>query len=169
MDRIDTLNLTECFWWDRERATNHNIRTLIGDACSLTMPDRSYDIAFSNSVIEHVGSWERQQQFASEIRRVGGALWVQTPAYEYPIEPHYMAPFIHWLPRKVQKRIARWCTLWGWIEQPGFEKIEAMVDTTRLLTRSEMRRLFYDCEIRVERLLWVFPKSYIAVRLKPEP
>jgi hypothetical protein len=130
------------------------------------MPDKSYDIGFSNSVVEHVGSWERQQQFASEIRRVAKALWVQTPAYECPIEPHYMTPFVHYLPHSFQKKILRWCTLWGWIECPTPEKINFMVETTRLLRKSEMRQLFPDCQIITERLLWIIPKSHIAIRRK---
>src|ERR1044071_1612683 len=76
--RIDTLNIDEVRW-SPDCAPNHQIRSMVGDGCALTMTARSYDIAFSNSVIEHVGSWERQRQFASEIRRVGNALWVQTP------------------------------------------------------------------------------------------
>ena len=39
-----------------------------------------------------------------------------------------------------------------------------MVDYTRLLTKREMKELFPDCEIRTERLLFVIPKSYIAIR-----
>ena len=130
------------------------------------MPDKSYDIGFSNSVIEHVGSWERQRQFASELRRVARDLWVQTPAYECPLEPHFMAPFIHYFPRPAQKKMARWCTLWGWIERPSREQINFMVETTRLLRKSEMKQLFPDCEILTERLLWIIPKSYIAIRRK---
>ena len=128
------------------------------------MSDKSYDIGFSNSVIEHVGSWERQQQFASEIRRVARSLWVQTPAYECPIEPHYLTPFIHYFPRSFQKKILRWCTLWGWLEHPTREQIDSMVETTRLLCKSEMQQLFPDCEIITERMLWIIPKSYIAIR-----
>ena len=128
------------------------------------MSDKSYDIGFSNSVIEHVGSWERQQQFASEIRRVARSLWVQTPAYECPIEPHYMTPFIHYFPRSFQKKILRWCTLRGWLEHPTREQIDSMVETTRLLCKSEMQQLFPDCEIITERMLWIIPKSYLAIR-----
>jgi Methyltransferase domain len=165
VQRIDTLNIHEVPW-SPENAPNHHIKTLIGDGCSLTMAAQSYDIVFSNSVIEHVGSPERHQQFASEVRRVAKALWVQTPAYECPIEPHYLAPFIHYLPRSLQKRIVRWCTLWGWIERPNQKQIDFMVDTTNLLRKSEMQRLFPDCEIITEHMLWVIPKSYIAVRRK---
>jgi Methyltransferase domain len=161
--RIDSLNLHEVSW-SPQQAPSHDIRTLIGDGCSLAMPDKSYDIGFSNSVIEHVGSWERQMQFASEIRRVAKALWVQTPAYECPIEPHYLTPFVHFLPRSFQKLILRWCTLWGWIERPNTEEINSMVETTRLLRKAEMRQLFPDCEIVTERMLLIIPKSYIAIR-----
>lgn len=161
--RIDSLNLHKVSW-SSQRAPNHHIRTLVGDGCSLAMPDKSYDIGFSNSVIEHAGSWERQTQFAAEIRRVAKALWVQTPAYECPIEPHYIAPFVHYLPRSFQKLILRRCTLWGWIERPNADQIIAMVETTRLLRKSEMRQLFPDCQIVTERMLWMIPKSYIAVR-----
>jgi len=161
--QIDTLNVHEVSWANTN-APHYNIRTLIGDGCSLPMSDQSYDIGFSNSVIEHVGSWERQQQFASELRRVAKKLWVQTPAYEFPIEPHYLTPFVHYLPGSVQKRILRWGTVSGWIERPNRVQISSMVDTTRLLRKSEMERLFPDCQLVTERLLWFFPKSYIAIR-----
>jgi hypothetical protein len=161
--QIDTLNV-HTVPWDENEAPEHHIRALIGDGCALSMPDKSYDIGFSNSVIEHVGSWERQQQFASEIRRVARKLWVQTPAYECPIEPHYMAPFIHYLPSSVQRRIIRWGTLRGWIEKPNPRQVDEMIDTTRLLRKAEMRQLFPDCRIITERMLGVIPKSYIAIR-----
>lgn len=164
--RIDTLNLHEVQWVPAS-APQHHIRTLIGDGCSLDMAARSYDIGFSNSVIEHVGTWERQQQFASEIRRVAKALWVQTPAYECPVEPHYMTPFIHYLPRSIRKRLLRWGTVWGWIARPDQSEIDAMMEGLRLLRKSEMRQLFPDCEIITERMLWVIPKSYVAIRRPP--
>jgi|ERR1039458_780395 hypothetical protein len=165
VERIDALNIHEVFW-RAEANPSHNIRVLVGDGCSLAMPDESYDIGFSNSVIEHVGSWERQQQFASEIRRVAKSLWVQTPAYECPIEPHYVTPLIHYLPRSFQRKILRWGTLWGWIERPTRDQINFMVETTRLLRKSEMRQLFPDCKIVTERMWWIIPKSYIAIRQK---
>lgn len=165
---IDSLNIHEVSW-DPERAPEHHITILIGNGCDLQMSDGSYDIAFSNSVIEHVGDWDNQVAFANEVRRVGNALWVQTPARECPIEPHYLAPFIHWLPKGVQRRIMRYATLWGWIGRPSQQEIDEMVDTTRLISKKEMKRLFPDCEIHTERLLGIFPKSYVAYRLKSNP
>lgn len=158
---IDTLNIYHADW---QLKPEYHIRTLVGDGCALKFPDKNYDIAFSNSVIEHVGSWERQQAFAREIRRVGKAIRVQTPACECPIEPHYLGLFVHWLPKGVQRIMVRWLTLYGWLQKPSASEIQEMVETTRLLTRREMRELFPDCEIYTERLLGFIPKSYIAFR-----
>lgn len=165
VESIDSLNIHDVVW-DPESAPNHRITILTGNGCDLQMPDKSYDIAFSNSVIEHVGSWENQVAFAKEIRRVGNSLWIQTPAKECPIEPHYLAPFVHWLPRNVQKKILRNGTLWGWISRPPQKEVDEAVDCNRLITKKEMQILFPDCEIHTERLLGIFPKSYVAYRMK---
>lgn len=158
---IDTVNIYQADW---QLNPEYHIRTFVGDGCALVFPDKSYDIAFSNSVIEHVGPWERQQAFAKEIRRIGNAIWVQTPAFECPIEPHYLAPFVHWLPKSVRPKIVRWLTPYGLLQKPSVKKVDEMIETTRLLTKREVRELFPDCEIHTERLLGFIPKSYIAFR-----
>lgn len=160
---IDCVNL-HAYPWDASRAPQHSISTLIGNGCALEMKDRAYDIAFSNSVIEHVGDLPAQQAFAREMMRVGGRIWVQTPAYECPIEPHFLAPFIHWFPKGVRRALARNFTIWGWSQRPSKEEVREFVDFTRLMTKREFKAAFPGCEIRTERLLGVFPKSYIAVR-----
>lgn len=162
--RIDCLNIHEVEWNQPAEAVQ-KIQTMLGDGCAMPeFADGGYELAFSNSVIEHVGSWENQERFAKEIRRVGRRVWVQTPAYECPIEPHYIAPFIHYLPKSWQMRLIPWITVWGWVERPTAAQVREAVETTRLLTRAEMNRLFPDCEIITERLLGILPKSYIAVR-----
>jgi Methyltransferase domain len=130
----------------------------------LPFADRAFDVVFSNSVIEHVSTWERQMQFAAGARRVGRKLWVQTPAYEFFIEPHLMTPFIHWLPVRWQRRLLRNFTPWGWLTRPPTPTVDAFIAEVRLLTRSEMRKLFPECEILEEKFLGM-TKSYIAVRV----
>ncbi len=134
-----------------------------GDGCALPFADGSFDVVYSNSVIEHLGTWERQQAFAREARRVGRRLWVQTPAREFFVEPHLVAPFIHWLPRAWQRQLIRHGTLRGWLERPDARAVEAFLAEVRLLTAAEMRELFPDCTIERERFLGL-TKSYIAVR-----
>ena len=134
-----------------------------GDACALPFADGEFDVVFSNSVIEHVGTWERQRRFAAEARRTGRKLWIQTPARGFFIEPHLVAPFIHWLPVRWQRRLIRNFTPWGWSTRPSAAGVDAFLAEVRLLTRAEMRQLFPDCEILEERFLGL-TKSYIAVR-----
>ena len=73
-----------------------DFKYVIGDACNLDMlSSKSFDIIYSNSVIEHVGR-ERQKEFANEIMRVGKKYWVQTPYKHFPVEPHFVFPFFQY-------------------------------------------------------------------------
>lgn len=144
-------------------AESHTMSAMVADGCALPFADACFDIAYSNSVIEHVGDGPRQAAFASEIRRVGRKVWVQTPAWECPFEPHFLAIGFHWLPRKLQFALAPW-TLRGLMDKGAAD----LARQTRLLTRREMQQLFPDCQILVERLLGL-PKSYIALRRSDGP
>ena len=133
----------------------------VADGCDLPHAEHEFDIAFSNSVIEHVGSWSRQQQFAHEIRRVGCKVWVQTPYRWTWIEPHYICVLLHWLPlsKPWSVRLLKYLSVRGWTDR---SEIATLVDETRLLNLSEMRELFPDCKIHIERFL--FSSSLIAYR-----
>lgn len=141
------------------RVGDQRIALIEGDATALPFADDAFDLAFSNSVIEHVGTWEQQQSFAREARRVARKLWIQTPARSFPLEAHLLAPYVQYLPKSVQHRIARW-TPRGLL-QP--DVVHEIIDEVRLLTYEEVRSLFPDCLILKERALG-FTKSYIAVR-----
>jgi hypothetical protein len=139
---------------------------VVANALALPCADASYDVAFANSVIEHLGSEASQRRFAEELRRVGRALWVQTPARSFPFEPHLLTPFVHYLPRPWQRRLLRRFSVWGLLTRPSQERIDRVVAQTRLLGRRELRALFPDCEILRERFLGL-TKSYVAVRRAP--
>jgi hypothetical protein len=141
-----------------------NMTAVVGDATRLPFEDREFDIVFSNSVIEHVATYENQQAFAREAQRVGKGYWVQTPAYEFPVEPHYFTPFVHWLPKNWQRRLLRNFTLWGIMGRPNKAVVEMALAELRLLTRMEFRSLFPEAELWIERCLDL-PKSYTAFKL----
>ena len=131
-----------------------NVTAMKGDATKLPFSDGEFDVAFSNSVIEHVPR-ALQPAFASEIRRVAARYFVQTPNRHFPIEPHYQMPLFQFLPEKMQRALNDRFSL-GWQEKGHWEQID-------LLSSNDMRRLFPDAEIHRERVLGL-TKSLIAVR-----
>lgn len=84
---------------------NNNYQTIVGDARKLPFTDGQFDLVFSNSVIEHVGNSTDKSEFAKECQRVGKEIYIQTPNRWFPVEPHIVALFIHWLPRNLYKKV----------------------------------------------------------------
>jgi|SRR6185437_6882497 len=98
LPQITVLNLRP----PGEDETRSYLKWMIGDACSSEFGDNSFDIIFSNSLIEHLGNWDFQSQFAQEVKRLAPRYFVQTPDKYCPIEPHFITPFVHWLPKQVR-------------------------------------------------------------------
>lgn len=134
-----------------------------GDGCRLPFADGSFELGYSNSVIEHLSTYENQKRFAAEIRRVGRRLWVQTPARWFFIEPHLISPFVHYLPKSWQRHLLRWFTIWGLVTKPTPKQVEDFLNEVRLLTYREMQELFPDCRIVRERFCGL-TKCFVAVR-----
>jgi hypothetical protein len=138
---------------------------VFGDGCQLPFRDQTFDLVFSNSVIEHLGTVGRQQQFASEIQRVGKQFFVQTPNRWFPMEHHVWMPVIHWFPKNWQKPILNGWSLWQMIAQPDAAQkhfyLEHYLLDVRLLTAKELQRLFDNGSLIRERFFgWT--KSLIA-------
>jgi len=134
--------------------SHHQIKYIEGDACNVTThADQSFDIVFSNSVIEHVGGEASRRRFAQEVQRLGWAYWVQTPSAYFPIEAHTGMPLWWAYPNALRQFILR---RWA-LKLPGWTD---MVKNTTYVTRREMQALFPAATLKVERLAG-FPKSYI--------
>ncbi len=141
----------------------------VGNGCALNYPDGQFDLCHSNSVIEHVGRWGEMAAFARETRRVAASYYVQTPNYAFPIDPHFWRmPFFHWLPRPVRAALVRHFPLASGGRAGDLGKAYTMVDSSRLLTRGQMRFLFPEATIHAERVLG-FAKSLAAVALRDNP
>jgi SAM-dependent methyltransferase len=83
------------------RARYPHIAYVQGDATALPFENGSFDVVFSNAVIEHVGSREQQRALVSEALRVGRRVFLTTPNRLFPLEVHTRLPFVHWLPDRV--------------------------------------------------------------------
>lgn len=113
----------------------------------LPFADGEFELAYCSSVIEHVAPVHRAA-FARELRRVAGGWYVQTPAFWFPVEPHALLPFAHWLPHVLRRPYWRIGVAGDW------EEIE-------LLRRGEMEALFGPPQ--AERL-GPLVKSWVSVR-----
>ncbi len=134
-----------------------------GDGTALSYPDRSFDIAYSNSVVEHLYTFDKQRSFAHEIRRLAPNYYVQTPYKWFPVEPHILCVFIHWLPTSIYRRLVRWFSVWGWIAKPNQSEIDEKLDEIKLLTEKQLRSLFPDGTLTRERFMGI-TKSLIVTR-----
>jgi hypothetical protein len=148
---------------DPQDQRHPNVLPTAGDATDLSAyEDGSFDVAFSNSVIEHLFTFEAQSRMAHEVRRVGRAYWVQTPNFWFPVEPHFLVPAWHWLPEDARVAILRRRGV-GWAgRSPDPARARRVVQEHRLMRRHELKRLFPDADIVAERIGGLV-KSWTAV------
>jgi len=139
------------------------MEAVLGDACDLSQFDgQSYDLVFSNSVIEHVGGIRRQQDFANVVRALAPRRWIQTPYRYFPLDPHVKFPFFQSYPLALRAQIVK---RWPLSHLKRLEEERTPVAYALeqdLLSMTEMRFLFPESEILRERLVG-FTKSLIAV------
>jgi len=113
----------------------------------LPFADDEFDLVYCSSVIEHVPP-PRRPAFAAEVRRVGRGWYVQTPAHSFPLEPHSLLPFAHWLAPRARRHYWRLGAAGEWEE-------------ISLLRRREMEALFGPA--LAERAAGLV-KSWVCVR-----
>lgn len=101
-------------------------------------PDRSFDLVYSNAVIEHVGEWADQRLMAAEVMRVGRSWFIATPNRWFPFESHARMPFIGWLPHKMMQRSARVLSY----DHAARRYRSGVIKNIRLLTGGEMKLSF---------------------------
>ena len=142
---------------------NCNVAWIVANGCNLPFKDNAFDVVYSNSVIEHLGTIDNQRHFADEIARVGRRYYVQTPNKWFPIEPHYITPMIHWLPHRLQRRLLRNFTVLGLLTRPSSKECYEFLKEICLLDERELQGLFPGAEIWKERCLG-FIKSLIVVK-----
>lgn len=145
-----------------QRVTSRHFISAVGDARAMSeYGDGSFDVVFSNSVIEHVGGYREQRRMAEEIRRVGKRYFVQTPNKRFPIEPHFLFPFFQYLPAWLRAQMVHHFDV-GWYKRiPDLEAARAEIDSIQLLTRSRFAALFPGATIHVERIAGL-SKSFVA-------
>lgn len=150
---ITLLNL------EKQEVNSDNMISVKGDATNLAnFKDDEFDIVFSNSVIEHLYSFDNQMKMAKECLRVGKYHFVQTPNKYFFIEPHFRLPFFNFLPKSIALFILTKTKLSlgaKWNQENAKETLKEI----RLLDKKEFKKLFPQSNLYVERFLF-FRKSF---------
>lgn len=138
-----------------------NYLRVIGDGKTLSFfKDKSFDVAFSNSVIEHLSTFEDQELMAYNIQRISNHYFIQTPAFIFPIEPHFLFPFFHWLPKSLKILFVKYFNL-GWFEkQKNIAHARELILFIRILKKREIKKLFPN-SIVIREWVFGFVKSYL--------
>jgi SAM-dependent methyltransferase len=155
--RVTLLNL------ETQQVSSSSFESVAGDARDLSRyADASFDVVFSNSVIEHLGpSFANQQSMANEIRRVAERYFVQTPNRHFPIEPHFLTPGFQFLPVGVRVWAVTHFDV-GWYKKFGDrDAARREVESISLLTERQFRRLFPGALFYKEKIVGL-TKSFVA-------
>jgi len=136
-----------------------HISVILYDGKYIPVADKYYDLLICNSVLEHVSRGDREN-LCNEMRRVARHIYLQTPAYEFPVEPHFIVPFLHWLPRTMGRFLAR-LSPWAILSRPSQATFTRYFDEIQLLARKEIISLFPDANLRIERFVGL-RKSYLV-------
>ena len=106
-ESFDTVTVANLRADSNGRIPTH-VRLVAADGCALPFKACAFDWVFSNAVIEYVGPWEKQRQFAQEVRRVAKkGYFVATPNRNFPVEPHTLLPFYQFMPSGLQRAALR--------------------------------------------------------------
>ena len=146
-----------------EKTTNARFESVAGDALDLgRYLDSSFDVVFSNSVIEHLGpNFSDQQRMANEIKRVGKRYFVQTPNRYFPLEPHFLVPGFQFFPMELRVWLVTHFNV-GWYHRiPDREKARKEVESVSLLSEKDLRGLFPGASVYRETVIGL-TKSLIA-------
>ena len=153
--RVTLLNIIE------QKVSTPHFDSVIGNVLNLNLTNASFDVIFSNSVIEHIGDYENQRKMAEVVKRVGKRYFIQTPNKYFFIEPHFLFPFFQFLPIVIRIWLVTHFAM-GWFnKEPNPEYARDIINSIHLLSKKDLLALFSGCHLYEEKVLGM-TKSYIA-------
>lgn len=139
------------------------IKGMVGDARDLScFNDKSFDIAHSNSLIEHLTTPD-QIILSKEVQRIACSYYVQTPNFWFPVEPHYMCPFMQWMPVNFRTVMLNNFDMGNLSKRENILEALTVVSQLNLIDEMRLQWLFPAAEIVHEKFMGL-TKSLIAMR-----
>ncbi len=147
-----------------KRELKNEIKFIKADAADLSrFKSNDFDIIFSNSLIEHIGSYAEQKKFAEEIMRTGKKYFIQTPNYYFPFEPHFLFPCFQFFPQTIQIFLLTNFKM-GWFQKcSSANEAKLLLNSINLLKKKTLIRFFTNGKLYKEKILF-FTKSFIIYK-----
>ena len=117
------------------------------------------DLVVSNATIEHVGNYNNQKAMVSNMIKLSKKMVIISTPYRYhPLEFHTKIPFIHWLPKKIHRKILKNFNLTFYSKE----------ENLNLLSKSDLRSFIENEEIKSEfrYIKFLFLRSNLIFILK---
>ena len=157
--KITSINVKN---YDIPKRLNYIVNSVIGTAIDMRdFDDKEFDLAFSNSVIEHVGGFDCQKKMANEMLRVARHGFLQTPNRYFFMEPHFLFPFFQFLPQFVRTEIVYRFDTGHYKKAESRSEAKQLVGSINLLSGRQLRFLFPRAEIKKKKWFGM-TKSYIV-------
>jgi SAM-dependent methyltransferase len=143
-ERITAFSDQDASWMENEYK---GLKFKQGTALEMPFENNTFDLVFSSAVIEHVGSQINQHKFISECFRISKKyIFITTPNRYYPIELHTAIPLIHWLPKRVHRKI---------LKIMGKRSFFSYEENLNLLTKNDIKKLCKENNINQYKILTV--------------
>jgi len=124
---------------------------IICDASCTPFKNHAFEIVLAINFVEHV---KNLNNLINEVRRVlkkGGGIIIQTPNRWFPIEPHYLLPFLSWLPHPIAKWYCKTFRRKNYDVHP--------------MSRKDVLKKFRSFKLRLEQKVW-YPSWVVSGKLR---
>ncbi len=156
---ITLVNLPGTF---RKKEYPDYFRCIELDCCDLScFSNNQFDLAHSNSVLEHVGSQSRMEKFIQEQLRVAHYFYLQTPDRKTPMEPHFFFPFFQYLPVTAQVYLVRNFDMGAFCRSRDIREAYRKVKSIHLLSEQNLETLL-GRPVNFHERFCMMPKSLIS-------
>jgi hypothetical protein len=117
---------------------SHVRKFIHGSGTNIDLKNNLYDTVYCSATIEHVGCFKNQIKLIEELYRVSkNYVFITTPNKHYPIDFHTKLPLIHWLPKKIHRKILKFLGL-------DFYSLE---ENLNLLNKKELHKIMIVLKI----------------------
>lgn len=152
---------------DAERDIDFTVEgVLVGDALNMGAEIGTYDLVLSSATIEHVGSIQNQRRMIEGcLRAARKYVVITTPNRWHPLEFHTKLPLLHWLPRRLHRRLLKLIGFRFFADEQnlnllGRRDLQTMIDV------SNQRDRIKSCRVETIRLFGLVSNLVFILELK---